>query len=460
MIGFLTSIPSAILLSVAQQILCKKETGDTNPSPGDYFSFGSLFSSLFMISDAIGPAQKASLDTAPLCDSGTPELFHCSKAATGKDAQASPSPRNHTSLFLGFQDLQTLLCSISGQNATNPNPLQILSNIPSLGEGGKMGFGAGNEKYMYSNDQNLVSGTGTRNELAIDMKTATHCNGNNEKFPFISGMPYASEHTPQALAILERNNGILQSTSNEFTYAAADKSTCVTDFKGVMKTERMDSLSQAEANARMRNPAHVLQEWFLVSDDQINRGGGGIVPGAFMRQGNSETKEDADAPSLHNLRNSVHDSILSAGIVSNESLQREGTHEVLSVSPGVNRDVTGLTYEKIHLIRSGNTITIHMEPEGLGKLNIHLNLERGMLHTLINTSHDTVRDFLREQSWHIMNTLMQEGLNVGSFSVSLSGGGTGWESQMSQERAFSKPSEERETDPVNDHGQGLISIFI
>jgi Flagellar hook-length control protein FliK len=465
MIGFLTSLPSAIFFSIAQQILCKKETGDVNLSPGDHFSFDFLLSSLSKIFNAAGPSQNAPLNAVLVGDTGNPESSHCNEDSTGKDAQAPPDCSMNMSWYNGLQNLQVLSFSPSGFPDIS---VDGFSNSLSAKEGkGEISHlktdttQLGYLQYFLKNHNENTGNTRTEFTQAMAEMSST---------PADRIMVTGTEHrysAPGTETASEIDMGIASQRSTKITSTppsplpsregTSPQSSLVRGEKGGYSFLLGDDDGDISGSAR--NNAHPLQEWFTISDERINGREGGIVPGALMRQGNGETKQEADAPSLHNLHSSFHESIPSS-IVSNEPSQKEGTHEVLSVSPGLKGDGTGLPNEKIHLMKSGNTITIHIEPEGLGKLNIHLNLERGMLHTLINASHDTVRDFLREQSWHIMNTLMQDGLNVGSFSVSLNGGGMGWESPMFQKQTSSKPSEEKESEPVQDFGSGLISIFI
>jgi len=465
MIGLSTSLPSALLFSVAQQILSTKETGDANLSPGDDFS-DFLLSYLCKTYSVVGPSQNAPVNADSLSHAGNPESFHCNEDSAGKDAQALPASFMDMSWHNGFLDLQALLFSPSGFPDISVDWLyNSLSAKEGKGEISYLKTGTtqwGYLQYFLKNHNENITNTSTEFTQAMAEMNSTS---------FDRIMATSARHAcaaPGTETASEINMGIVSQRSTEIASTPPSplpskegmnlqSSLMVRGEKGGYSFLLGDGDGHISGSAR--NSVHPLQEWFTISDERINGGEGGVVPGAYMRQGNGETKQEADAPSLHNLHSSFRDSIPS-NIVSNEPLQKEGTHEVLSVSPGLKGDGTGLPSEKIHLMKSGNTITIHIEPEGLGKLNIHLNLERGMLHTLINASHDTVRDFLREQSLHIMNTLMQDGLNVGSFSVSLNGHGMGWESPMFQKQASSNPSEEKESEPVQDFGRGLISIFI
>ncbi len=109
----LTSLPSAIFFSVAQQILCTKETGDANLSPGDDFS-DFLLSYLCKISNAVGPSQNAPLNADSLSHTGNPESFHFNEDSAEKDAQALPASFMDMSWHNGLLDLQAVSFSLPG----------------------------------------------------------------------------------------------------------------------------------------------------------------------------------------------------------------------------------------------------------------------------------------------------------------------------------------------------------
>jgi len=117
---------------------------------------------------------------------------------------------------------------------------------------------------------------------------------------------------------------------------------------------------------------------------------------------------------------------------------------------------------KATIISTGNRLAVSLEPEGLGKLNINLSLDRGMVNAQIQAADPAAKNLLENNMQQIMDTLMKEGLNVGGFSVSLKHGETGdMNGQGSND--FAKPSREEsanipstyQNDPV-----GRISMFV
>jgi hypothetical protein len=64
-------------------------------------------------------------------------------------------------------------------------------------------------------------------------------------------------------------------------------------------------------------------------------------------------------------------------------------------------------------------IEVSLEPEGLGKIDIELTLDRGIVNAQINTSESIGKEIIERNLYAILNSLIDEGLNIGSFSVSL-----------------------------------------
>ncbi len=117
---------------------------------------------------------------------------------------------------------------------------------------------------------------------------------------------------------------------------------------------------------------------------------------------------------------------------------------------------------KATIISTGNRLAVSLEPEGLGKLNINLSLDRGMVNAQIQAADPAAKNLLENNMQQIMDTLMKEGLNVGGFSVSLKHGETG-DMNGQGTNDFVKPSREEsanipstyQNDPV-----GRISMFV
>ena len=65
------------------------------------------------------------------------------------------------------------------------------------------------------------------------------------------------------------------------------------------------------------------------------------------------------------------------------------------------------------------SIEVSLEPEGMGKIDIELTLDRGLINAQINTSEIIGKEIIERNLYAILSSLIDEGLNIGSFSVSL-----------------------------------------
>jgi|GEM_PF-5872683 len=72
------------------------------------------------------------------------------------------------------------------------------------------------------------------------------------------------------------------------------------------------------------------------------------------------------------------------------------------------------------------SIELTLHPEGLGKLDIGLVVEKGVLHAQIQASHPAGKELVEKNISEIINALGQEGIMVGGFSVSLRNNGNEW----------------------------------
>lgn len=125
-------------------------------------------------------------------------------------------------------------------------------------------------------------------------------------------------------------------------------------------------------------------------------------------------------------------------------------------------DALDTMVSKASLTRDGNQLALTLKPEGLGKLDINISLEKGMLHAQIQASDPAAKQLIENNLQQIVNTLMQEGLTVSGFSVSLrqgapeNGNGSGLNAFQNQpEKAFEAPV----VGHMHDQNR-LISIFV
>ncbi len=116
---------------------------------------------------------------------------------------------------------------------------------------------------------------------------------------------------------------------------------------------------------------------------------------------------------------------------------------------------------KFHLIRRDEqTFEVHVEPEGLGMLDIRIVLDRGTVSAHIIAAEDRVRDFMSQHLGSLASALAAEGVKVGDLSV----GGRGRETGTMQDENGRGATDRKQDDAVPqnramDAGSG-ISIFV
>lgn len=76
-------------------------------------------------------------------------------------------------------------------------------------------------------------------------------------------------------------------------------------------------------------------------------------------------------------------------------------------------------YTAVEAKKGDASIEVSLEPDGLGKIDIELVLDRGVINGQINTSETIGKEMIERNLNNIMRVLINEGLQVGSFSVSL-----------------------------------------
>ncbi|MBF0473255.1 MAG: flagellar hook-length control protein FliK [Nitrospirae bacterium] len=66
-----------------------------------------------------------------------------------------------------------------------------------------------------------------------------------------------------------------------------------------------------------------------------------------------------------------------------------------------------------------NKVEVTLEPNGIGKLRIEVNHEKGIIHTTISASEASGKEIIEKNINRIMEELSKEGINIGEFSVNL-----------------------------------------
>lgn len=122
--------------------------------------------------------------------------------------------------------------------------------------------------------------------------------------------------------------------------------------------------------------------------------------------------------------------------------------------------------EEMHTVtltqNSSNTVKLSVEPEGLGKLDILLSLDQGIVNAQINADEKTGKVFIDNYLTGIVQALASDGLNVGEFSVSLRDrkeeGASGEPASYGGDTADEEGERQKGLTPRAE--EGIISIFV
>jgi flagellar hook-length control protein FliK len=117
----------------------------------------------------------------------------------------------------------------------------------------------------------------------------------------------------------------------------------------------------------------------------------------------------------------------------------------------------------VSIIKEGTRLAVRLEPEGLGKLDINVNLKNGMVHTQISVHDDATKNLIDNNMHQIMDTLLKAGLSVGGFSVSLHKGDV-WEQAAQNNREQGDQGTVISSASVAESARaavrGLVNIFV
>jgi flagellar hook-length control protein FliK len=111
----------------------------------------------------------------------------------------------------------------------------------------------------------------------------------------------------------------------------------------------------------------------------------------------------------------------------------------------------------VYVIKGNNRLGVSVEHDLLGKININLSMEKGMVHVHINASEKIASEFLEENLHYLMEELSQEGVNVGGFSFGMTDDNNEQGEHSGNEGSMSKDYETGQDDPGS--RTSLISIF-
>ncbi|GAB4387972.1 MAG: hypothetical protein Kow0025_04590 [Thermodesulfovibrionales bacterium] len=114
--------------------------------------------------------------------------------------------------------------------------------------------------------------------------------------------------------------------------------------------------------------------------------------------------------------------------------------------------------------RGPSSLEVSLRPEGMGKLEIEVNVERGVVNAHISASDPAGKEAIERNLHGILNALSREGFNVGGFSVALKerrGQGPGARRGPSQDAGQAPPVHSVSSlSPLGGGlGRGKISVF-
>jgi flagellar hook-length control protein FliK len=110
--------------------------------------------------------------------------------------------------------------------------------------------------------------------------------------------------------------------------------------------------------------------------------------------------------------------------------------------------------------KDDTSLRLSLEPEGMGKLEINLSLQKGVIHGNINAYEQNGKEFMEKGLYTIMETLTREGLNIGNFSVSLRDRKNEFPENDMQADTKQTLNTDENIRPVRETVRGQVSIFV
>lgn len=110
-----------------------------------------------------------------------------------------------------------------------------------------------------------------------------------------------------------------------------------------------------------------------------------------------------------------HNSMLNHSNVSHESGKLSGILKTENTTrpSGFNELIDKIVY----VVKGNNRLGVTVEHENLGRLNINLSMEKGMVNVHINTSDSAVKELVENNIQQIIDSLFKNGVSIGGFSI-------------------------------------------
>ncbi|MCL2102564.1 MAG: flagellar hook-length control protein FliK, partial [Syntrophorhabdaceae bacterium] len=113
--------------------------------------------------------------------------------------------------------------------------------------------------------------------------------------------------------------------------------------------------------------------------------------------------------------------------------------------------------------KSDTSVEVTLSPPGVGKLNIEVVLNKGVINAHIVAADSTGVEAIERSLPRILQVLADEGIAVGGFNVSLKGGGQQEkEARQADEMPISDSAASVAPDTAHtiNHASGLVNIFV
>ncbi|MBA4374103.1 MAG: hypothetical protein C0402_14725 [Thermodesulfovibrio sp.] len=141
--------------------------------------------------------------------------------------------------------------------------------------------------------------------------------------------------------------------------------------------------------------------------------------------------------------------------VRSESIQR--LHEAVEVPRTIRVQDQVFQVTKVN----ASSLELTVQPEGLGKLDIEVNLSSGQIHARISASDVQTRNMLEQNLPDIMNALAADGHMIGGLSIGLRDGREQMQQGPSgQQRSEAQKVTEAAPLPVRSANSNIVSIFV
>lgn len=113
----------------------------------------------------------------------------------------------------------------------------------------------------------------------------------------------------------------------------------------------------------------------------------------------------------------------------------------------------------VYVVKGNSRLGVTIEHDSLGKLNINLSMEKGLLNVHINTSEKMVREFIENNVQYIVDSLAKDGVSISGFSVALKD-----HREPAEDIFLMNSNNHQEQEVIKEQAQisavtGLVSVF-